>query len=102
MASVYKVLTQQQFEEFKKRGSYPGTELDLRDGYIHLSSSTQVNGVLERYYQDVRPLYVLQFAEEHLGKGLVYETVRNDEKFPHLYNTDLEFTKIIDVKYIEE
>ena len=40
----------------------PVTADDLRDGFIHLSTEEQVDGVIERYFSGQHPLYTAEFS----------------------------------------
>jgi uncharacterized protein (DUF952 family) len=83
-------------------GSYTASTLgrELADeGFIHLSTTDQVAGVLERFYGGVPNLVLLHIDETRLTSSLVYEPVGNlPDPFPHLYgalNTDA-VTKVDD------
>ena len=43
--NVYKILTHNQWNDSKKNG-YIITELDLKDGFVHLSTASQLSGTL--------------------------------------------------------
>jgi uncharacterized protein (DUF952 family) len=55
------------------------------EGFIHLSTSIQVDGVLERYFQNQKDLILLCIDETLLDKNLVFEPSTSGELFPHLY-----------------
>ncbi|MCU1360684.1 MAG: hypothetical protein JWN99_1973 [Ilumatobacteraceae bacterium] len=68
-------------------------ERELADeGFIHLSTSEQVAGVLQRFYVGVPNLVLLHVDEALLTAPLVYEQLGDaPAPFPHLYgplNTD--------------
>ena len=48
---VYKVLTIKEWEEASEMGQIV-TELDQQDGFVHLSSATQLNMTLSLYFSD--------------------------------------------------
>jgi pimeloyl-ACP methyl ester carboxylesterase/uncharacterized protein (DUF952 family) len=65
---------------------WPGAEVDLRDGYIHLSAGHQVEGTLLRHFAGRRDLLVLGIDPGHLPPGtLRWEVSRGGERFPHLH-----------------
>jgi uncharacterized protein (DUF952 family) len=95
MASVYKILTQPQWEQFKAEGFLRGSPIDLRDGFIHLSRQEQVEGVIARYYVGQRPLYVAEFPLGVFGASLRWEMAAStSEQFPHLYGRPLVFKEM--------
>lgn len=53
--------------------------------FIHLSTESQVSGVLERYYQGKTDLLKLYIDSEKLISELKFEKATNDEFFPHLF-----------------
>ena len=88
--SVYKVFRQAEWKTFQQEGHFRGSKDDLRDGFIHLSTQQQVNGVIERFFSGVRPLYVAEFTEPALLKKLKWEDSGSGELYPHLYGSDLQ------------
>lgn len=70
-------------------GSYTAstTGVELADeGFIHLSTTEQVSGVVERFYRGVTNLVLLHVDETRLTAPLVYEQLAGaPEPFPHLY-----------------
>ncbi len=71
------------------------------EGFIHLSTQSQVAGVLERYYQNVRPLLLLHLDETRFTAPLTFEPSTNGELFPHLYGP-LNRDAIVSVEEIKE
>jgi uncharacterized protein (DUF952 family) len=61
--------------------------MELADvGFIHLSTESQVPGVLERFYAGVTDLVLLHIDETRLTSAVVFEDVPGaSEQFPHLY-----------------
>lgn len=94
-ACVYKVLTQPEWDGFQKAGTFQGSPADARDGFIHLSGKDQVEGVIARYFQGQRPLFIVEFSAEKFGKSLRWETSHAGEKFPHLYGRELKVSDVL-------
>jgi uncharacterized protein (DUF952 family) len=88
--SVYKIFRQEEWQAFQQEGHFKGSEDDLRDGFIHLSTQQQVDGVIERFFAGVRPLYVAEFSEPELLQKLKWEDSGSGELYPHLYGFDLQ------------
>lgn len=61
--------------------------MELADvGFIHLSTESQVSGVLARFYVGVGDLVLLHVDESLLTAPVVFEDVPGaDERFPHLF-----------------
>ena len=86
---VYKVLTQDEWSLIENEGIFQGSEFDKNDGFIHLSTKDQALGVIDRYFQGVRPLYLAEFNTKTFGENLKWEKASNGELFPHLYDRPL-------------
>jgi uncharacterized protein (DUF952 family) len=56
-----------------------------REGFIHCCTHKQVQGVLERYFQNQTDLVLLQIDEAKLMATVKYEPSTNQELFPHVY-----------------
>ena len=82
---VYKVLTLGEWEEASKIGQIV-TALDQQDGFVHLSSATQLNMTLSLYFLKEEKVILLQINEGDIIEGLTYEyaDTRGGE-FAHFY-----------------
>ena len=87
---VYKIFRQDEWNIFQQEGHFTGSKDDLRDGFIHLCTQKQVDGVIERFFPGVRPLYVAEFSKPELIKQLKWEVSGSYGAFPHLYAADLQ------------
>ncbi|RYC67677.1 MULTISPECIES: DUF952 domain-containing protein [Spirosoma] len=81
---IYHVVTAMDWTRQQDAPVYEAASLQT-EGFIHLSTREQVAGVLERYYQNVPDLLLLQVDESRLTHELKYEAATNNELFPHLY-----------------
>lgn len=87
---VYKIFRHAEWQVFQQEGHFKGSEDDLRDGFIHLSTGQQVDGVIDRFFPDVHPLYVAEFSEPDFLQNLKWEDSGSSELYPHLYGFDLQ------------
>ena len=82
---VYKVLTLGEWEEASKIGQIV-TALDQQDGFVHLSSATQLNMTLSLYFSKEEKVILLQINESDIIEGLTYEYAdKRGGKFAHFY-----------------
>ncbi|WP_375443334.1 DUF952 domain-containing protein [uncultured Fibrella sp.] len=81
---IYHIVTKADWERQADEAEYEAPSLRT-EGFIHLSTKEQVAGVLERYYQNVADLLLLQIDPNKLMHNLRYEAATNNEHFPHLY-----------------
>lgn len=64
---------------------FSGSDVDRRDGYIHMSTSSQVPETAARHYRGRTGLLLLGIDPAALAQELVWEPSRGGELFPHLY-----------------
>lgn len=85
MSTIYKILTPIEHEEFITSGVFKGSEVDLRDGYIHsCDSMDQVDEILERFFKGQKNLTLIHFDVE--GLDLRYEVdPGSGNTYPHVY-----------------
>ena len=82
---VYKVLTLGEWEEASKIGQIV-TALDQQDGFVHLSSATQLNMTLSLYFFKEEKVILLQINEDDIIEGLTYEYAdKRGGEFAHFY-----------------
>jgi len=82
---VYKVLTLGEWEEASKSGQIV-TALDQQDGFVHLSSATQLNLTLSLYFSKEEKVILLQINESDIIVGLTYEHAdKRGGEFAHFY-----------------
>jgi len=82
---VYKVLTLGEWEEASKIGQIV-TALDQQDGFVHLSSATQLNMTLSLYFLKQEKVILLQINEGDIIEGLTYEYAdKRGGEFAHFY-----------------
>jgi len=82
---LYKIMSRQEWETAQADGIYKGSEVDRRDGFIHLSASHQVRATAQKHFFGKADLLLLSVREETLGKTLKWETSRGGDLFPHIY-----------------
>ena len=81
---VYKILLEKEFLTLKNQKASYGSAVDKKDHFIHLSTANQLKETLEIHFSNSKSVYILAFESARLD-GLVWETSRNNDLFPHLY-----------------
>ena len=84
---LYKIMSRQEWETAQANGHYEGSEVDRRDGFIHLSASHQVRATAQKHFSGQTDLLLLSVGEEDLGQALKWEISRGGDLFPHIYGT---------------
>ena len=91
MNNVYKILREYEWEEAKESGQIT-TALDKQDGFIHLSTASQLAVTLAFFFKESDSLRLLQLNLDKIDETqLIYEfPIPNEGKrkspFPHLYS----------------
>jgi len=81
---AYKVLTADDLAALQN-GVFKGATVDLADGFIHLSTASQLAGTLERHFSDQSNLVIAAIDLSGFGNSIRWEPSRGGQYFPHLY-----------------
>ena len=84
-STAYKVLTAEQMSALEHEGSFAGAPIDLHDGYIHLSTATQLGETVEKHFAGQSDLWLVAVDVDALEEAVRWEPARGDQLFPHLY-----------------
>jgi uncharacterized protein (DUF952 family) len=85
MYRIYKICPASAWREAERQGVYRGSADDIRDGFIHFSTASQVAGTASKHFFGQTGLFLIEVDAAALGDRLRWEPSRNDELFPHLY-----------------
>ena len=66
-------------------GAFRGSDLDLRDGFIHFSTAAQVAETAAKHFARQSGLMLVAVDCNALGPALKWERSRGGDLFPHLY-----------------
>ena len=90
---VYKLLLAQEWEGLETSRVFLGTPLDIKDGYVHLSTAAQVVETARRHFKNKGPLVLAEFSSSDFGASLKYEAARDGSLFPHQFG-DLKHAQV--------
>lgn len=82
---AFKILTREQWEQFRANGQFSGAPVDVADGYIHLSARDQVVETVERHFAGEDDLVLAMIDLAPLGDTVRWEPSRGGALFPHVY-----------------
>ena len=85
MRRIYKISPASAWREAERQGVYRGSADDIRDGFIHFSTASQVAETAKKHFFGQIGLFLIEVDADALGDALRWEQSRNDEQFPHLY-----------------
>ncbi len=83
--AVFKILRADEWAALQAEGSFRGSPVDLRDGFVHLSAAHQAEETAARHFAGEDGLRLLALDEGRLGEALRWEPSRGGDLFPHLY-----------------
>lgn len=84
-ATAYKILTADQWAQFQADGVFLGVQIDLADGYIHLSTVDQLEGTLTKHFAGQAGLMIAEIDLTLLNNTVRWEVSRGGALFPHVY-----------------
>ena len=96
MGLVYKVCFKDEWDHANFNKFYSGSEIDNKDGFIHLSTKAQLRETVKKYFQGKKNLLIISFSTEKIQDNLKWEVSRNGDLFPHYYgNLETKFAEKI-------
>ncbi len=81
---IFKILTEEQYAAFNESGIFAGSEIDIKDGYIHMSKEDQLERILNKYFAG-QDIVIAEIDFEALKSEIKWEPASNGDLFPHLY-----------------
>ena len=72
---AYRLVLQAEWEVIQRDGVYQGSDLDTRDGYLHMSPAREVRATAARYYAGCRDLVLLIIDLPLLGDNMRWDMV---------------------------
>jgi uncharacterized protein (DUF952 family) len=85
MSYVYKIAARTDWDAAVRAGRFEGAAIDLRDGYIHLSTAAQAQETARLHFTGQSGLVLLKIDAAKLGPALTWAPSRGGDLFPHLY-----------------
>lgn len=83
--SAFKIIDAAEWRRALAEGTYEGSEVDLADGFIHLSTAEQLPGTAEKHYPGRSGLVLLSVDLTALGDTVLWEPSRGGALFPHIH-----------------
>jgi uncharacterized protein (DUF952 family) len=82
---IYKIATEAIYAPARGTTSFAGMPIDAKDGYLHLSTATQLAETLRLHFAGQSDLVLLAVRSADLSDKLVWEPSRGGQLFPHYY-----------------
>ena len=96
MPLVYKICPRDLWRAAEASGRFTGAPVDVADGFIHLSTASQVAETAARHFAGQDDLLLVAVDGDGLGAAQRYEPSRGGDLFPHLYG-DLPLSAVASV-----
>jgi uncharacterized protein (DUF952 family) len=97
MTTVYKIVAADLWQAAEDSGVFAGAGIDLKDGFIHLSTAAQARRTAQLYFSGRDDLVLVAVDGASLGEALKYERSRDGDLFPHLYGA-LPLTTVLSIR----
>ena len=102
LVKIYKVLTPDEWALAQTSGIII-TDLDKKDGFIHLSTAVQLNATLSLYFSKEKSVVLLQIDHAQTNDQLKFEAPippgNRTSSFPHYYG-DLNTNFVSEIWYL--
>ena len=85
MTTIYKICEREAWRAAEAGGAFPGSGVDMRDGFIHFSTAAQVAETAAKHFAGQSGLMLVAVDSDALGPALKWERSRGNDLFPHLY-----------------
>jgi len=85
VTTIYKICEKGLWREAEAQGLFRGAPVDLRDGYIHFSTTSQLAETAARHFAGASDLMLIAVDAGALDGQLKWEVSRGGDLFPHLY-----------------
>ncbi|MDP3494871.1 MAG: DUF952 domain-containing protein [Hyphomonadaceae bacterium] len=87
---IYKILTAEQLAIVEAGGPMQAP-VDIADGYVHFSTSKQVQETLTKWFKGQTGCALVSVDSRDFGPDLKWEESRGGDYFPHVYTTVREY-----------
>ncbi|MGH6738637.1 MAG: DUF952 domain-containing protein [Bradyrhizobium sp.] len=94
MPTIYKILPRYLWRDAERDGVFRGSQVDIKDGFIHFSTAVQAVETAAKHFAGERDLVLLSVDVGLLGAALKWELSRGGALFPHLYG-DLDLGAVL-------
>lgn len=82
---IYKICSRAEWDAAKRVGTFTGSAVDVKDGYIHFSTAEQAVETAAKHFAGAGDLVLVRVEAGALGADLKWEPSRGGALFPHLY-----------------
>jgi uncharacterized protein (DUF952 family) len=84
---LYKITTTLDWAVAEQSGIFWGSALDLKDGFIHLSTAAQMRDTARLHFAGQNNLLLVAIPEDAVAADLKWEASRGGQLFPHVFSS---------------
>lgn len=84
-ATVYKIVSFEEWDAALANGEYAGSTVDRADGFIHFSTAQQVAATAAKHFSGRNDLLIVTVDTAPMARHYKMEPTRGGALFPHLY-----------------
>ncbi|MCX7343160.1 MAG: DUF952 domain-containing protein [Proteobacteria bacterium] len=99
LQKIFKIFTPLQWEDFQRIGVFHGSDLDLKDGFIHLSFSNQWKSTWDKFFNKAE-IYLIEMCELDLQFLKIESNKPGGTEYPHYYIKSLTMENVKEVTKI--
>ena len=81
---IYHLTTLPEWEKAQDRGMYEPSSF-VKEGFIHCSTEDQLDGVMQKHFQQHENLVKLVIDPSRVLQPLKYEANGTQQEYPHIY-----------------
>lgn len=99
-SKIFKIFTPLQWENFQRSGVFHGSDIDIQDGFIHLSLENQWKSIWDKFFNKAE-IYLVELHNLNLQHLKIEANKPGGTEYPHYYGESLtsenvkEVTKIL-------
>ena len=94
---AWRLVHEAEWKNIQEKGEFDGSAIDIRDGYVHMSPSSEVKSTANIYFAGAQDLWLLRIDLHHpsIKDSIKWDPVpsRNAD-FPHLYGMKLPYAAV--------
>ena len=84
MSLVYKICTKEEWDHAIINKFYMGSVIDIKDGFIHLSTKKQLNETVAKHFRGKNNLIIISFILNKIQDNLKMGRIKKRRSFPTL------------------
>ncbi len=98
-SKIFKIFTPLQWGDFQRSRVFHGSELDIKDGFIHLSFENQWKSIWDKFFKKAE-IYLVEICSLDLKFLKIESNKPGGLEYPHYYGGSLTMQNVKEVTKI--